>query len=98
LRFVLLDWLTVIEPGVRAEAHKQFDPADPVFLDHSPACRSNCCCRDGNGSPDPDLLRSPRLVAAAVPTMNTWWLATLGIGLMLVALRRLRVREANRLN
>jgi len=25
--------------------------------------------------------------------MNTWWLATLGIGLMLMALRRLRARE-----
>jgi hypothetical protein len=53
---------------------------------------------DGNGSPDPDLLRSPPLVAAAVPTMNTWWLATLGIGLMLMALRRLRVRDAYRPN
>ncbi len=36
MRFILIDALTRLEPGVLAEARKTFDPADDIFADHFP--------------------------------------------------------------
>lgn len=36
MRFILIDELTRLEPGVLAEARKVFDPADDIFADHFP--------------------------------------------------------------
>lgn len=36
MRFILIDALTRLEPGVLAEARKTFDSADPIFADHFP--------------------------------------------------------------
>jgi 3-hydroxyacyl-[acyl-carrier-protein] dehydratase len=36
VRFILIDALTRLEPGVLAEARKTFDPADEIFADHFP--------------------------------------------------------------
>lgn len=36
MRFILIDRLTALEPGIRAEAHKIFDPSDDIFADHFP--------------------------------------------------------------
>jgi hypothetical protein len=54
---------------------------------------------DGDGVPDGDLFRSPRLVAAAVPTMNIQWMTLLtvllsGASLWLLRRRDLRTQQA----
>jgi 3-hydroxyacyl-[acyl-carrier-protein] dehydratase len=36
VRFILIDALTALEPGARAEAEKTFDPAESFFADHFP--------------------------------------------------------------